>query len=1109
MLRPVIMIGCGGSGQKSIRYVRDAVQRHLAHQGWTGDFPRAWQFVGIDTPTKQEDPSVPFLPTSDYISVSLNYDTFAALNGALLSKFPPHEAAFKELMGWRPSPEEVAVPLSSGAGQLRAVGRAAGVLALQTKAKVRVKHAFDECSAGAAELVQISRLLGVDVPPGAPTPKPITIVVGSMAGGTGAGIALDVVDLIRRTDDDGQFPVLVAFTPDIFGDVKTDMMTANSAAFMSELMSAYWDNEPTDNHLVTGPVPITTRGPHSVFVIGRRNIDGLDLSNSRNVYRAVGEALAAVVTDINVQENYHEFITTNWDNQAKANAGGYGFGKSYMKGVASSFGSVTVSIGRDRFRTYLTKLLHRNIVERLVEGYNSAAKQIQVENSDVLKTPEGKISELARSKYEKFIMDCELRERDGMMQISSQFASAEMQAAENGRVAGLIRQGLPGSQNQTASTWLGQIKNEVIKARIDSLAHANTQFEKTLAKWGTESIKRVMSVSSDTAAQFSIPVANKMIQMMRSELLESASTLRQLAIEDRKQAQFYAGEMDNLSGDGRSTIGIGSGPVSECITSASVVVTYEWTAAVRDRVAATIESVATSMLSGIEAALTQALNGLQVQFAPQNGKDAIIEEWPQTNGEVPVGFMPSPVEFFLEDVSSWPQTMRNLLDNAVSTFEGLPSNSIDAARILILRGNYSGQQQNSSVLPFIWTENPEPKWSPESSTMIQVEHDLEKIASRIEAWVSRPNTDMSTFMNENLRDYLSAVNPQTDMPVIDHASRLSKYAQRLQEGLSQSRPLVEINTTMYPTVHEMPLDYDLNVQGFPFGPGHPARELTRGILQGFLDRPGPLDEMFNSSSSESVLISTFLKYPVHPSVITSFTEPFYEAIQRINDSDTLQASFWLWRRARILENFVPLPDDLRRAAIRGYAIARSLGYMTADVKIQNTIVGPGGQVYKFPRWLLTKTNNNNILPALLEAMVLTFADSTIAGKGAFDAYRILIEYGTGGGLLDAFDVDGELFDFLQNGTLKREELDKSRAQKVKGETMEQRCDNVIAYLNQNIEAFDKIRTEGVSPKSWRIGLGQVDPPDTLRFEILEDLIKGYVQVREAVKRVREQEEQIS
>ena len=45
MLRPIIFIGCGGSGQKAVRYVRDSVRRHLEHKGWEGGFPEAWQIL--------------------------------------------------------------------------------------------------------------------------------------------------------------------------------------------------------------------------------------------------------------------------------------------------------------------------------------------------------------------------------------------------------------------------------------------------------------------------------------------------------------------------------------------------------------------------------------------------------------------------------------------------------------------------------------------------------------------------------------------------------------------------------------------------------------------------------------------------------------------------------------------------------------------------------------------------------------------------------------------------------------------------------------------------------------------------------------------------------
>jgi hypothetical protein len=66
------MIGCGGSGQKSVRYIRDAVRRKLEHSNWEDGIPNAWQFIGLDTLNIQESPGeIPTMPASDYKSISL------------------------------------------------------------------------------------------------------------------------------------------------------------------------------------------------------------------------------------------------------------------------------------------------------------------------------------------------------------------------------------------------------------------------------------------------------------------------------------------------------------------------------------------------------------------------------------------------------------------------------------------------------------------------------------------------------------------------------------------------------------------------------------------------------------------------------------------------------------------------------------------------------------------------------------------------------------------------------------------------------------------------------------------------------------------------------
>ena len=125
MLRPVIFIGCGGSGTKAVRYVRDAVLRRLEHRGWARGMPEAWQFIGLDTLTVQESPTeIPTIPAADFLSLSATFDSYRGLQEALTLRYPVRGALrnARPLCGWLPDPRSVNIPLKDGAGQNRGIG---------------------------------------------------------------------------------------------------------------------------------------------------------------------------------------------------------------------------------------------------------------------------------------------------------------------------------------------------------------------------------------------------------------------------------------------------------------------------------------------------------------------------------------------------------------------------------------------------------------------------------------------------------------------------------------------------------------------------------------------------------------------------------------------------------------------------------------------------------------------------------------------------------------------------------------------------------------------------------------------------------------------------
>ena len=1104
MLRPVIMIGCGGAGVKTVRLVREGVQRRLGRAGWDGPFPGAWQFIGIDTLTTQYDPTTPPLPANDYISVSHNYVNYSNLAKMLDARFPQGSAGFNEMMGWRPKPNEVGVPLQQGAGQLRAIGRMT-FIASQDIVRQRVSRAFAECAVGGPILAQVSQLLGVAGPFGGPVPQPLTIVIGSMAGGTGAGIMLDVVDMLRKTHPDGAFPVMVAFTPDIFGSIASDQMNANSAAFVSEFLSAYWDDEATDLALVPPMIQVGTRGPHSTFMIGRKNMDGLDLGNSQNVFRSVGEMLASVMTSARVQE---QFTLEAWNRPFAAvnNGGGYGWHENLTKGAVSSFGCATLSIGRDRFHDYLLRLLQRSIVEHLSEGFNQAAFFLLGAEAAKELSPQSKISELARIHHEEFMFACQLLENSNQRQISDSFVSDLHLRDEFQTVMDSMTSSLAAIQQSDIELWVLQLESQARTATDASRIRAEELISSSLLQWGSDLLQRVLKTCTEFSARLSLPVVMNLVELARDDLLVSAALMKESAIIDRKNAeQMLVLAQSHFLTRTEEQLDLSSVAVQNVIQDYAKAISLEWLATVRDQLSATFESVSSGVLKAIQSELQRSINRMISLTTPQEGNPAVGSLWPRNDGEVPISFAPSPVEFYLEDHTEWPQKARAILEASLGEDRHLlPVDPIEATRKRLIQGGFVGHHGNL-VPPLISAEIREDglaSWSIEQPVEICAIDGLVDLEERIDSWLMRSSTATEECLNEGLSSYLSQVDVRTGDPIASHASRLAIYQQKLEEALNQSRPLIEIDQKMYATVHSQNIQTSLNVQGFPFDEDHPARSITQGVVQGFLNTPGDVEWIFSGGETESVLISSFLENPVNPSVVSSFTEPLSRSMSNIVNPSVLGYSFWLWRRARILENFIPLPDQLRLSAIRGFAIARALGYCTASIDEVNRIVDHEG-VHEFPKYLLTATNRNNVLPALLESMVLTFADVPTKGKDAFNAYGALINYGIGGGLSDEFQLSKVMIDFLDYGTGPEAKhahtpVDLGRSEKVSSTDYETRKIKILEYLDGYLRFLQQLDAKPLSNSHWRDSTGAVDPVDTLSLELMGDLTRGYTDVRSAV-----------
>ena len=1096
MLRPVIMIGCGGSGQKAVRYIRDAVRRQLDHNNWEGGIPNAWQFIGLDTLNIQEAPGeIPLLPASDYKSVSLEFGTFTDLSNALLALHPPHEKlGYEELIGWRPQPEHVTVPLKSGAGQMRGVGRAAGIVSLATVVRPRIEEAFGACRSGGAELQQISEHLGIPVPPGTPTPDPLVVVLGSMAGGTGAGILLDVVDLVRRTDSRGAFPVTAIFTPDIFNFSANDAMSANGLAMLSELMSAYWDDEISHNNLIPNIVRVDNRGPHATFLIGRKNLGGSDLKTSQSVYRAVGEAMASWVYSSGVQDSVYNFITVNWTMNAQANIGGYPFDEVRQRGVVSSFGSATVSIGRDRFREYTSKLLMREMLENLYEGHTK--KKTQELGQDARNMTEATILESLLEKYRAdFLEACGLAERGpDANQVSDHFASGQLTREELKVIKNEM--GTPfGAQTDSPNGWYTKLASQARQVAKNSNHRSHTGFDELATTWSSETYERILRTTSDYVGRLGLKFAAELVRGTVNEISQAAAELHQSASEDLNQSTGLAEEAKSILRNAGTTgnLGFEASPVQSALDSFAKSLGRQWRASRRELVATATEALANEVLSILAQQLTQAHGLIHEYVNTIDGQPAMTASWPTYRGGIPEGFLPSPLEFFLEESDTWEETLERIASDAMERsqeFDYQATDPIDATRYLVNVGGFSAGR-HGEVSPVVWdarSTSGSPQWAPGQKAQISIVAEHEELLDRVGAWMTQPATPMQRHFSEHLRQFLAPTDD--DGPIQDHRTRLQAFRRKLEEARNQAKPLIEVDLALNAQIHDahpqlkvLPI-----MQGFPFPAGHPAREIVSGVMGD--------DVRFNDAESQSVLISSFIEFPVHPMVVSSFVQPLGSRINEIGvNADQLRGAFWLWRRTKVLQDFVPLPDETRLAIIRGFAVARMLGYITADPSQKVRVTGTSGPL-EFPFPLLTDVSSNNILPALLEAFGLCFAKVAQQQLSVFDAYKRLYELGESTGSIYVLAEEAETF--IRTGTASHSPMDVERHDRARADTEGERSEKLQQYLRTNITRYEALKVQPFTGQETRDLYGSVKPEDTLSRELVDDLKNAYDEVLNAL-----------
>lgn len=1083
MLRPVIFIGCGGSGEKAVRYVRAAVQRRLDQSDWQQPMPDSWQFIGVDTLTTQENPAeIPTIPVEDFLTLSSEHDTYAALHRSLEAEHSGHRGDPELLCGWLPEPNQVRIPIKDGAGQNRAIGRATALRSLERTLEPRLSEAFRRAKAGNQELYEVGRCLGVDAELGSETPQPLVVVCSSMAGGTGAGVALDVVDLLRRCDPLGKYPSLVIFANDIFDfEGKKQPMAANSLGLLSELLAAYW-SEPgeIESPLSTNNVQDAGVGPHSVFVLGKSGYSGGDLGSTAEFYQAAGEALSSWVTSSTVQEKIHNFINVNWLNNAKGNFGGFPFGKERQFGAVSAFGAAKVTVGRERFAQWAQHQLGKEVLESLLRGHRRLHPQA---SSAQQKSDEEVVQKLGKD-YAGMVYagspgwEPPPGRLPGCQGAGDQYGSDEQLREKAGEVKRRLKQALGSGQTGTGQQWFNRLQQLSLqeKQEIERLASTTSPEDR---QWCQNMVDATCKAASQIAAVASLPVA-------ATALTEAAEQLNSAEITTTKARAKQAGS----SSSDRATKGLEMmrlaegkfGPdnskLDEALTLMAQSVALRWQELRLAKAAEVLEHATTQVLGAIEDELRAAAGQVGAALASDE-----VTLWPE-HGRVPPRYRPSTVEFPLESHDVWTQNLGELCSEA--KIPGIPcgTRSTDPLRYRLIAGTSLLADENY-IVPLVYRTHM--GWTPGQAANLACNADTDEIVERVSSWTNDPGGKFKSFLDEGLEQYLSENDPDTDKRRIDRTARLARFRQQLGKAKTRSDPLVSIDSDLYGQCHEDRLEFLTVCSQFPFAADHPAGQDALKIV-------GEKAYNFSNTDTTSVVISRYIASPIHPLVVRSITTPLSDALADTEDPGERSSSFWMWRRARRLDGFVPLPRAVLEAIIRGFAVARLCGYITADGERPIRITAGPDEV-EFPWPLLSRSAPNDILALLLEGFSLTFGMVGGSGFRVYEGYKRLYELGEPAerGL-----IHRDLEALLATGAVPHPTV-AAEMPKAHGATREERERAARNYLEANEDWFLSKKTErGKRVLFHRSADGRAGP-GVPTMELADLLLKCYSELNNLLK----------
>jgi hypothetical protein len=1008
MLRKFLFVGLGGSGGKTLRFLRHDLELWLRQIGWKGEFPTAWQMLHIDTPTTQdgiEITEVPLLPAENYVGLVGPGIEFGDV-AEVLSRTGGD--GWREQASWRVDPTFLNVPIATGAGQYRAVGRTIG-LAYADKVYAALQRASRQLATAeaAAQLGEIHQMAyGTHA---APAPEPVAVVVSSLAGGTGAGLLLDACDLLRQLDGtwaDNSFGIL--YGSDVFQDVNamsTSGIQPNTLAALSELMNGYWltDNSPRVNPFFSAagaPRPISRSGPAFPFLVGASNTKGVTFGDQRSVYAMMGRALRSWTMDPSVQIDLIQYTQANWQNNAKGNEVTADVLTRNHLPVFEAFGYAEVNLGLERFERYASERLARSAAVWLHDAHMVQARS---NNDDESRPPAAIIDELARQQLIGFLQRAQLHERSqDNNDIIDALRPDEATELFNDAYESVLRLATGGVGNLDRQAWVNRICPMLEGAAEEYERDYDERLRTRVRTWVDTAPDQVIEVTTELAGRLGLGVTRRTIELVIEELNSVAHELAD-------EAQQFLGWSADARGAVEAAVNangripgahpcVGDGVNQGLWTRAG----YRADAKRRQVAAQLMQDFCEGFLVPLSRSLSAAEQDLHIKgFVGEGITQPTVLVWPERS--VPDSLRPPKNEQLVLRIDDFPRRYEELVGR--STEATLAEEQPREARTAVISGHFLEELDAKTaalLAPLVMTA----RWSPDPSLMLgggamkspatfRTSFAPEDVLDRASRWLKRPGTAFERFLEADLRSYLD---DDKMIEPVERAERRSDFRVALQSALDSAEPLVQLDPALLSLLHgKAGLPQRAVPSQLPFR-DHPIEAEVREILRSRLGPQADLDRLLTTAIRvREISVTSTLGAAHDPLVFSSITSPVIAGWGAVADRPAAKTSFWSNRRARPISQFVPVSAELLVCMTRGWFT----GLMLGKIDRQALTIASNESTAAFPNPLLTPIDmdSRDLLPGVLESLGLAYSDvARLHSLAPIAAYIAVRELGVAPGL---------------------------------------------------------------------------------------------------------------